>query len=267
MEVSMNEQVQFQSQGKTIQGELYLPEGQAATNTVLLLPGFPNSLEDYLNVEFCQAMAIQGISTFTFSYSGTYQSEGTFSWGNTQEDIQAAFAWLHQEKNIRQYQLNTDNLILGGYSYGGGMGITYTAQHPQVRRVFSIAGTDHGEFAREYLRNPAFAQMIEAWFDEIRLPAGPVNFEDIETATELSQNSEQYDLKLAAPSLADRDILLIAGWDDSTVSIESHILPLYRALVAANAQKVQIIAFQDNHIFENSREQLAQTVVNWILNT
>ena len=265
MEVSIKEHIAFQSQGKTIQGKLYLPEGQVATHTVLLLPGFPDSLEDYLHVEFCQAMAKQGISTFTFSNRGTYKSQGTFSWGNTQEDIHAAFAWLHQEKNIHKYQLNLNNLVLGGYSYGGGMGITYAAQHPEVRRVFSIAGTDHGEFAREYLRNPTFAQMIDTWFNEIRYPAGPVNFEDRDTATYLSQNSDQYDLKLAAPSLADRDMLLIAGWDDTNVSIESHILPFYRALVAANAQKVQIIAFQDNHIFENSREQLAQTVVNWIL--
>jgi len=153
----MKEQVEFRSQGHTIRGEFYLAEGQADIHTALLLPGFPDSLEDSLVMELGQGMAKQGISVLTFNYRGTHKSEGAFSLSNTLEDIQAAFTWLHQERIIRQFQLNTRDLVLGGISYGGGMGIAYAAKHPEVRRIFSIAGTDHGEFAREYMRNPAFA--------------------------------------------------------------------------------------------------------------
>lgn len=261
----MKEQVEFRSQDHTIQGEFYLAEGQAATHTALLLLGFPDSLEDSLVIELGQGMAEQGISVLTFNYRGTHKSEGTFSLRNTLEDIHAAFTWLHQERIIRQFRLNTRDPVLGGISYGGGMGIAYAARHPEVRRVFSIAGTDHGEFAREYMRKPDFAQMVDTWFDELKFPTGPVTFERREAVKELTQNPDLYDLKLAAPSLADREILLIAGWDDLSATIESHILPFYRALAASNAQKVQIIAFQDNHLFENSHEQLSQTVADWIL--
>ena len=107
--------------------------------------------------------------------------------------------------------------------------------------------------------------MVDTWFDELKFPAGQVNFEGREAVKELTQNPDLYDLKLAAPSLADREILLIAGGDDLSATIESHILPFYRALAASNAQKVQIIAFQDNHLFENSHEQLSQAVADWIL--
>ena len=261
----MKEQVEFRSQGHTLRGELYLPEGKVATHTALFLLGFPDSLEDPLAIELGQGMAEHGINVLTFNYRGMYESEGTFGLQNTLEDIHAAFTWLHQERIIRQFQLSTSDLVLGGISYGGGMGIAYAAKHPEVRRVFSIAGTDHGEFAREYMRNSDFAQTFGTWFDELKFPAGPVNFEGRVTIDELTQNPDPYDLKLGAPSLADRDILLIAGWDDHSVTIESHILPFYRALTASNAQKVQIIAFQDNHLFENSREQLSRAVADWIL--
>ena len=145
----MKEHVEFRSQEKTIQGHLYLPEGQLSTHTVLLLPGFPNNLDVYLVTGLGEAMAKQGISMLCFTYSGTYESEGTFSWKNTQEDIDAAFAWLHQENIVRQFQLNINNFVLGGISYGGGMGISYAAKHPEVRRVFSVAGTNHSKFARD----------------------------------------------------------------------------------------------------------------------
>jgi dienelactone hydrolase len=223
-------------------------------------------LRFYVVVEFGQAMAKQGISMLTLNYRGTHKSGGTFGLHNTLEDIQATWAWLHRERTIHQFKLNTENLVLGGYSYGGGMALAYSAQHQEVGRVFSIAGTDHGQFARDYLHNPTFAEMIDTWFDELKFPAGPVHFEGRDAVKELTQNSDPYDLKLGAKYLANRDILLIAGWDDLWVPVESHILPFYRALVGANAQKVQIDAFQDNHLFENSYEQLVDAVIDWILN-
>ena len=145
------------------------------------------------------------------------------------------------------------------------MGMAYTAKQEEVRRVFSIAGTDHGQFARDYLQNPTFAENIDTWFDGLKFPNGPVHFEGKEAVKELTRNSDIYDLKLITEHLANRDILIIAGWDDQSVSMESHILPFYRALVGANAQQVQIYAFQDNHLFENTHKQLAHTVINWIL--
>ena len=115
----MKEQVEFRSQDHIIQGEFYLAEGQAATHTALLLLGFPDSLEDSLVIELGQEMAKQGISVLTFNYRGTHKSEGAYSLSNTLEDIQAAFTWLHQERIIRQFQLNIRDVVLGGIRFKG----------------------------------------------------------------------------------------------------------------------------------------------------
>jgi len=144
------------------------------------------------------------------------------------------------------------------------MALAYAAGHPEIKRIFSIAGTDHDEFAREYMRNSTFSEMIDAMFEELKFPTGPVHFEGKEAIKVLTQNPDPYDLRLSATALANRDILLIGGWDDLNVTIEQHILPFYRALIDANARKLQIIAFQDNHAFERSREELAATVVRWV---
>ena len=106
--------------------------------------------------------------------------------------------------------------------------------------------------------------MIDAILEELKSPAGPVRFEGKAANEELMQNPTPYDLRINAAALANRDILLIGGWDDTNVTIEHHILPFYRTLVNTNAQKVQITAFQDNHEFEKSREELAATIIRWI---
>ena len=126
---------------------------------------------------------------------------------------------------MRRFQVDRDRMVLGGYSYGGGM--------------------------------------VDAMFQELESPAGPVRFAEAPMAA-LLRNPAPYDLRLSAAALADRDILLVGGWDDAQVTFEHHILPFYRALAAANAQRVRIMAFQDDHAFENSREELATAVIHWV---
>jgi len=263
----MKKSIEFDSNNNKIQGKFYHAEGEPPFPTVLLLSGFPGNEDDVLGLG--QKMIQYGINILTFNYRGIYKSEGIFSLQNTYEDIQAASTYLHQEEVICKFKVDASKLILGGYSYGGGMALAYAAKYPGFKRIFAIAGADHGEFAREYKRNPTFAEMIDTIFEELKSPAGPVRFEGKAAEgkaaegkaaiEELTQNPTPYDLRINATALANRD-----SWDDTNATIEHHLLPFYRALVNTNAQKVQITAFQDNHEFEKSREELAATIIRWI---
>lgn len=206
-----------------------------------------------------------GFNAMTFNYRGTYRSTGKYSLKNSQEDIQAAFNYLREPTTVSTYRIDLDKLVLGGWSYGGGMALIYAANHPKVSTVFSIAGTDHGEFAREYRRNEQFSDMVDAIFEEIKKPHGPVNFSG-KTAIreELIRNPDPYDLLSQVDKLVDRRLLLIGGWDDPHVIFEHHTLPCYRALKELGAGHIRLEAIQDNHAFENSREQLATTITGWI---
>ena len=255
--------VEFVSQGCKLQGRFYCAVGEPPFPTILLLGGFPGNETDVLQLG--QGLSQHGVNTLTFNYCGTHQSEGTYSLRHTLEDIHAAWLYLHEEGIIHSFQINTGRLLVGGYSYGGGMALVYAVGHTEIKRVLSIAGTDHGELARAYERSPALAATIDGMFEGLKAPSGPVRFEGKGGIEELTRNPAPYDLRLSAPVLANRDILLIGGWDDLNVTIEDHTLPFYRLLVACNAPKVQIVAFQDDHLFEKSREELEQIVADWIL--
>jgi len=62
---------------------------------------------------------------------------------------------------------------------------------------------------------------------------------------------------------------LIGGWDDVNVTIENHLLPLYRALKKENSQNVEFIAYQTDHSFLNVGEKLAEDIaediIEWII--
>ncbi|MFQ6084518.1 MAG: hypothetical protein ACE5WD_14345 [Candidatus Aminicenantia bacterium] len=144
------------------------------------------------------------------------------------------------------------------------MALTYAANHPEIKRIISIAGNNHGEFAREYLRNESFAKMINDMFDGLKAPEGPIRFAGHTALKELLDNADFYDYRPSAPVLSQRDILIIGGLDDVNVTVENHLLPFYRALKKENAQNVKVSIFQTDHAFENVRDELAEVIIKWI---
>jgi len=66
--------------------------------------------------------------------------------------------------------------------------------------------------------------------------------------------------------LAKKGILLIAGRDGLKASFENIVLPFYRERRKKNAENVQIAGFPDDHSFKNTRDEAAQTIIQWIYN-
>jgi len=255
--------VNFNSHGYVLKGKFFAAEGECPFPTVLLVQGFPGNEEDVLGLG--QRISASGMNAFTFNFRGTHASEGEFTLEGSVEDIGIAFEYLHKEEIVGKFKIDTSSIVLCGYSFGGGMSLTFAANHPEVSRIISIAGTDHGEFVREYLGNESMAKILNESFDEMKSPEGPVRFEGRGALQKLVDSADLYDLRLSAPKLAGREILLIGGWDDMNVTIDNHLLPLYRALKNENGRNVEFLVYQTDHSFSNVREKLAEDIVGWII--
>lgn len=254
--------ITFESQGNTLKGKFFHAKTSDQALTLILLHGFPGDQEDVLGLG--QKLATAGFNVLTFNYSGTHRSEGQFNMQNTLKDIRAAYEYVHRSDAVLRFHIDTTRIVLGGYSYGGGMALTYAAQHPEIRRVISIAGNDHGEFAREYLRNPQMAQTMDSVFDKLKAPEGPIHFEGRGVLKKLAANPAPFDLRLSANNLASRDILLMGGWEDKQVTIDHNLLPFYRALKKAGASKIRFVTYHTDHSFRAVREELAVQLIQWM---
>lgn len=257
-----NTHININSNGFILKGKFYSAAGEGPFQTVLLMQGFPGNENDVLGL--CNKISKSGINAFTFNVRGTHKSEGVFSFKNTLQDIQSAIEYIHEKEIIKRFKIDTSNIILGGYSFGGGVSLVFAANHPEIKRVISIAGTDHGEITREYLRNNSFADMLNDILDNCKAPDGPVQFEGHASMQELIDNIDYYDLRLCAPKLSQKNLLLIGGWDDVNVAIDNHLLPLYRALKKENAQNVKFIVYRTDHSFENVINKLAEDIIKWL---
>ena len=253
--------------GVLLKGKFHVAEGTGFLPTVLLLQGFPGNETDVLGVG--KILSESGINTMTFNYSGTFKSQGSTSLENSLLDIKAAFDFLNNSENIKRFKIDTTAIFLGGYSYGGGMALTYSIMHPGIKNVFSIAGVDWGEYYLEYIRNPEFKKTTDASMTKMASMTEQIRFEKGAMPDEITRGGivhldSAYFLQKSSKTLALKDILIICGWDDPMATIDKYILPLYRALRKEKAQSVQINAFQDGHNFSKSRAELAMVVAKWI---
>lgn len=109
-----------------LQARFHRGKGDAQLPTVLLLQGSPGNPVDVLGLG--ERFAKHGYNTLTFNYCGTHNSEGLSSFADAQLDIAAAYRFLEE---CALPGVDSDRVILGGWSYGGGMALTYAAGHPE----------------------------------------------------------------------------------------------------------------------------------------
>ena len=255
--------VEFVSGGACVRGKFFAAVGTIPTFTLLLFPGWPGDPDDMLGLG--ALLSEKGINVCVFNPRGLQQSEGVHSHANTFQDIGSALQWLRQEDVQERFEVDTTRLAVGGHCYGGGMAMAYAAQDTSVRQVISIAGNDHGEFARETQRNATFTEDIRRWLWSTREPEGPARFDVEAGLKELVDRQDVYGLRENAANLADRSILLLGGWEDEQVTIDQFLLPLYRALKSAGSAKVTFLVYHTDHDFSNVRQRLASDIAGWLL--
>jgi len=233
--------------------------GENPQATVLLVPGWGGGPADVLGIG--KALSSEGISSVILTPRGWHNSEGTYSFAHAFEDIKAALNWI---RNSKRADIKSTEVILGGHSWGGGMCLAYAAQDTMVKRIFSVAGTDHGILIRKYLSDEKYAARIDKLLASTAVPDGPIRFDVKKSLNELAEGQEIYGIMENAGKLADRSILIFGGWEDTNTTIDEYLLPDYRALKTAGAEDVIFKTYHDNHAFRQVRKELYSDLISWI---
>ncbi len=259
------EDVSIERDDVILKGKLYKAPGDDNKPVVILLQGSPGNTYDVLGLG--KSLSMSGINAMTFNYSGSHQSTGTFSFPNCQADIGATFRFLHRPDVVEKFRIDTSAIILAGYSFGGGQATAYAIRHREVKRLISIAGVDWGIYFDQYRGNPEMKNSLDASIDK-SISAGTFRFEPGYLPKDIGSGQRVLDPSFYtarnAASLADKDFLIICGLNDSNVTMDEYILPLYNSLQDAKARYVQLASFEDNHTFSLSREKMSRTICDWI---
>jgi uncharacterized protein len=254
--------IEFIVEGEWVRGQFFQAIGEDHPATLLFVPGWPASPDDFLGLG--PRLSQQGINLAEFSPRGLSPSGGTYSHPGALKDIAAALEWLRQPDVQARFKVDINRLVLTGYSNGGGLVLAYAARDPSVRHLISFAGNDFGEFIRQIQQDPDFAAGMRGRLLSTHVPDGPARFDLDADLQELADHPDIFGARENADKLADRSLLLFGGWEDQGPTVDQYQLPLYRALKRAGAADVTFIVYHTDHSFNNVLLRLAADVAEWI---
>jgi len=250
----------FESKGSKLAGYFYASK-KSDSPTLLFMQKFMDSGDIW---SIGKTLSDNGINVFQFDFRGCHNSAGKQGLVNSQEDIEAALDFLKSDEMKEKYDIDTSKIILGGYSYGGHMSMIYAINHPDIKQVISISGGDLGILGDLVKSNPNLRKGYSDFFQSIKKPDGPVDFEYDDPIQELIDNQEYFYILKQVDNLSNVDIFLTGGLDDNVVSMEDYILPMYRKLKTNKSINVECKVYQTGHSYKGKSEILLRDIENWI---
>jgi STE24 endopeptidase len=251
------ESLEISSQGRRLNGILYLAAGRGPHPTAVLLHGLPGNER---NLDLAHALRRAGWNVAFVHYRGAWGSEGEFSFAGNVEDAGAIVGWLRGEDARERYRVDPDRIVLVGHSMGGGTALVAAATVPEVRAAVSIAGADLGVVAGlEGESRDRMAARLESLLP-LTVPSGRALLDETAAAAA--------DLRLPshAEALAKKPLLFVTGSRDQVVDAGVHQAPLVEALREAGAADVtEVVIDGADHAFSDRRVALTETVVTWLV--
>ncbi|MBL1214327.1 MAG: prolyl oligopeptidase family serine peptidase [Ignavibacteriae bacterium] len=256
------EKIEFISEGNRLNAELFFPLLDTVSPAIVLMHGYPGGEGDPLGL--AKKLSALGIIAFVFNYQGTWSSEGDFNFENSMIDARNAVRLLKQKNIAEKFKIDTSNIVIGGYSFGGAMALAGAIYYSEIQRIIAIGGPNEAVYARKMLANKSVYNMFLNMFKSFEYPDGPIKVNSELWINNFLNDYQKLDLILHSDSLKNKDILLIGGWDDQNVLLEEHQIPLYRKLNAIGASRIKLLAFKTDHSFNGVKNNMAQEIYDWI---
>jgi len=256
-------EINFNHDGDRMHGWFFKAKGNGPFSTVILLQGSVGRDGDVFNLG--KNLSDEGYNVMTYNYPGSWRSEGIRTDESALASVNSAVQYIRSASSIQTFLIDTTDIILMGYSYGGGMALLGSVINPSVRSVITIAGTDYsfiaGRLERESEYRKSFENMVDNLLKNPVMVRGTSGADYVEA---LLENKENYDLSRHAEALSAKKLLFIVGWLDYDAKMEEHMLPLYRELKSKGANQLKMVGFETNHNMAGAQEVMTTTILVWL---
>jgi uncharacterized protein len=255
--------IDLRNNGAKLDAKFYSVNRTEKVPTIILLHGFPGNQSSPLGL--ADKLNSAGFNILVFNYQGSYLSEGSFSFDNSIDNVDAAMNFLLDPGNKMRFNIDTSKIVVCGYSFGATIAIESGIYSNKIRNIISIANDDHSVSLKKVAADSAFRKGYEQFISNSFEPSGPFRG-DLKAQMEFYlQNIDRYDLVKNADKLITKKVLFIVGWQDKTSFLEVNTIPLYRKLQQLNAGNISIKGFESDHRFSNVIDDITDTITQWII--
>lgn len=251
--------IKIVSKGCNLLGTMFTAQGKEKHPTAILLHGFPGYEE---NLDLAQGLRRIGLNVLTFHYRGCWSSQGNYSFTNCLEDVTSAIDFITDKKNIEQFNIDIDNLLLIGHSVGGFLALSNCMDN-RIKMSVAISPFDLG-LAGENIKNnnqEEVQKTIELFIGG-QDPLSGTCFDRL--IYEIMGNYSEWKLANKSEELANEKLLIIAAKKDTIGSYKLYHEPLIKEILKHNKNNLTEMLINTDHCYSNKRISLLKNIAYWI---
>lgn len=195
---------------------IYRTGGEGVHPTILLNNGFPGIEK---NFDLAQALRRVGFHVIAYQYSGSWGSDGDYSYANDLEDGETLVEFIETNES---YGFDRENLFMVGHSVGGFVTAHLLARHPNWKGGVLLTPCDLGGVVSFPEETEAKKLLMEIF------TTGPLWLNGTSPEAlfkEVSGHQAEYRLASLVKKLADRPVFCLGAAQDESCPPEAHCLP------------------------------------------
>ena len=258
------------SGGIELNAYFYQAKQKGLKPTIVWCHGNPGGKEEGKS-QFARRLNERGINVLRFNYRGLWGTDGDFTPGNSQEDLQRILDYLFEDENGPKYEIDTHRIIVAGYSHGSNVTIVSALHDDRIREIFCLGLADFSYLNREFFNphNVAMKKFNQETLDAIwggKIYGKGTYANDFDKyVMDMLFNNYKYDFVAQANKLENKRIYIVVGLNDITVPIEDHFFPLFRALNKMEHNNFHFEITNSDHGFQELYDgTLSGMIAKWI---
>ncbi|MEO8544260.1 MAG: hypothetical protein ABI434_11795 [Burkholderiaceae bacterium] len=240
------------SAGVSLYGKVYSVQGTAMRPIVLIARGYPDMTS---SADLALTLQRAGYNAMLFHYRGAWGMGGAFSLENSFQDLKAAARFLRSGPRSKEMLVDTEKIILFGFSFGGPIALRLAAEDDAIHGVLQLDGTD-------FRGIPGLpAEALATYAAELMTVAIP-GAVGMQLLADIAANMTRWDPATYAPGLSGKDVCLLWASQGHGKEMRDYG-PTLHDLYAATARVTEMI-FDTDHDFSDHRIAIARATLAWL---
>ena len=233
---------------------IYRAGGAGLHPTVLLSHGFPGIEK---NIDLAQALRRIGFHVVLYHYSGSWGSDGAYSYAHDLEDADTILEFI--ETN-RSYGFDLEKLFVAGHSVGGFVTAHLLARHPKLRAAVLLAPCDLGgviAFSEDSRAKRLLREIFATGPSWLRGTSPAALYEEVFT------QQKRYRIGALLEDIKDRPVYCLGATKDESCPPEAHCLPWVEALRSVGG-RVTYEELDTDHSFSDTRLRMIEKTAQFL---
>lgn len=251
--------ISIASNNKKLSAEIHIARGTSPHPIMIIPKGFPGVTG---SLDLPHMFRCNNWSSLVFDYRGTGGSEGSFSFQNAIDDVKAVLEFAQADNTINKYNIDKKNIILLGHGMGGFAALMAAVEMPGVRACAAIAPFDIGIIGGRAMVDIEALKPMKEMFEELVSSMKGATADDL--MIEVMSNSDRWRFADNARSLANKNLMIVAGSRDIFALPELHYKPLVNRLLSYKPRSFRHHLLDSDHSFIDQKLLLSHLMDEWL---